>query len=519
MDSENNKKIARNTLLLYVRMAITMLVSFYTARVVLHTLGETDFGIYDVVGGIVMMFAFLSNTMASASQRFFAYELGRNNYVQLKKIFSLSVVIFFGIAAVILLFAETVGLWYLNNKMTIPAERFPAANWVYQFSIFSFIIIILTIPYNAAIIAREKMSVFAYVSIIDVILKLLIVYLLVLFSYDKLKLYAVLSCGVTTTVMLIYIIYCRKNFEECHFSIYWDKPLFMEIVSYSGWNMIGSTASILKEQGVNLLLNSFFNPTVNAARAVANQLNMALLSFTNNFYTAVRPQIVKSYVSGDKQHLEQLVFKSAKIGFYLLMLPTLPVILDTNYVLSIWLTKVPYYAVIFTKLILINVLINSMNIPFVNAIQATGSIKRYQLTVSSLYFLILPVTYLFLKLGYSPQISMYVSIAVSLLCYIPRLLIFKKTTGIPFSFFLKSILPVVAAVFCITLLPILLAMHYLELDENFFRFMLISSLSVIWGMAVIFFIGLDKTEKYFLKNKIHHYATKFSKRIRTDKKD
>ena len=481
-------------------MILVMGVSLLTVRIILNALGATDYGIYNVVGGIVTMFSFLSGTMVSASQRFFAFELGRKDYVRLKQTFCLTLLIYIGIAIIILLLAETIGLWFLNTQMNVPIERMNAANWVYQFSVFSFLMTILTIPYNSAIIAREKMNIYAYVSLLDVILKLFIAFFLVLFSNDKLKLYAILTFGVTTIVTFIYRTYCRQKYEECSFSFYWDKFLFKEIVSFSGWNMIGSTAGVLKEQGINILLNIFFNPTVNAARTIAHQVNAVLLSFTNNLYMAVRPQIVKSYATDDKKNMERLVFKSSKIGFYLIMFLTMPIILETHYILLIWLKEVPNYAVIFTKLVLINILLDAMNIPFVNAIQATGQIKLYQTTYTLLFFFNLPVTYLFLKLGYPPQTAAYVSIGISLLCYIPRLLIFQKTTGISFSHFLRKTLSIVAIVYCITILPTLFVVYYL--DESFLRFITICFITILWGTIVVYIIGLDKTEKDFIKNKI-----------------
>jgi O-antigen/teichoic acid export membrane protein len=282
--TENNKRIAKNTLMLYFRMLLIMGVSLYTVRIVLNTLGVEDYGIYNVVGGIVVMFSFLSNTMASASQRFFAFELGRKDYDQLKKTFSMTVTIYLIIAVIILILAETLGLWFLNTQLSIPVERMETANWVYQFTIFSFMMTMLTVPYNAAIVAHERMNVYAYVSIVEAFLKLLIVYILVLFSYDKLKLYAILMFGVTTFITLIYRTYCKRQFQECSYNFYWEKPLFKELIGYSGWNLFGAIAGILNNQGINILLNIFFGPIVNAARAIAYQVNTAVNQFVTNFF-------------------------------------------------------------------------------------------------------------------------------------------------------------------------------------------------------------------------------------------
>jgi O-antigen/teichoic acid export membrane protein len=316
----NNKRIARNTLLLYFRMLLTMAVSFYTVRVVLDTLGVRDYGIYNVVGGVVTMFSFLSATMASASQRFFAFEIGRKNFEQLKKTFGITMTIYFIIGLVILILAETVGLWFLNTRMTIPLERLEAARWVYQFSILSFMVTMFSIPYNAAIVAHERMNAYAYVSIMEVLLKLGAVYMLVAFSFDKLKLYSILIFVVISITSMTYRIYCRKNFEECRVSFYWEKGLFKEIVTYSGWNLFGALASIFNNQGINIMLNLFFGPVVNAAQAIAYQINTAINQFVQNFLMAARPQITKYYANGELEQMLKLVFQSSKISFFLLFI-------------------------------------------------------------------------------------------------------------------------------------------------------------------------------------------------------
>ncbi|MBN1364459.1 MAG: oligosaccharide flippase family protein [Syntrophaceae bacterium] len=475
---------------------LTMLVSLFTVRIVLNALGVVDYGIYSVVAGIVSMFGFLSGTMASASQRFFAFEIGKNNQLKLKQTFGVTVTIYAIISLVTLLATETIGLWFLNHKMVIPPDRLEAARWVYHFSILSFIMTIMTIPYQAVIIAREKMSVYAYVSIIEVLLKLLIVYLLLLFSFDKLKLYAVLMFCVTAIVAFIYRIYCKRRFKEATFGFSRDKKMFREILSYSGWNMIGSISVVLKNQGVDILLNIFFNPAVNAARGIAFQINAMLMNFTNNFYTAVRPQITKSYANGDLDYMRKLVFRSSKFAFFLMLLLSIPLLLETHYILKLWLKEVPEYAVIFARLVIINSLIEVLSLPLVAAIQATGRIKLYQTTVTFILLLNLPMSYLFLKIGYLPEITMVISIVISLLSFIPRLIIFQITTKIMLLTCLTEVYQKVIIVGPLSfVVPFIINT---QLRESFFRVFMVGLSVLVLSSFIIIMIGLTKQERNYI---------------------
>lgn len=494
--SANNKRIAKNTLLLYFRMMLTMLVSLFTVRIVLNTLGVEDYGIYNVVGGVVTMFSFLSGTLASASQRFFAFELGRKNYDQLKKTFSMTMTIYIIIGLVILLLAETVGLWFLNTKMTIPIDRMTAANWVYQFSVLSFMMTMFTVPYYASIIAHERMKVYAYVSIIEVSLKLLIVYLLVLFSYDKLKLYAILIFAVTSIVTLIYRTYCKRKFEECRYSFCWDKKLFGELISYSGWNLLGASASIFKNQGINILLNIFFNPVINAARGIAFQINGAINQFLVNFFTAVNPQIIKYYAAGDRKQMTNLVFQSSKLAYFLLFILTMPVLLETNFILTIWLKIVPEYVVLFTRLVVLNTLIDAISSPLVTSALATGKIKQYQIVVGGTMLLNLPVSYAFLEFGFPPQTTMYVAIGIAIVNLFLRLLMLRKMIALSVLNFINKVLIRLALVSIVAyLIP-----YYLlfQLDDSFMRFILIGFIGLISSLASIYLFGITKAERQLL---------------------
>ncbi len=508
MTSENNKRIAKNTLLLYFRMLLIMGVSLFTVRVVLDVLGTVDYGLYNVVGGIVTMFAFLSGAMSTSSQRYFAFELGRKNYDQLKKTFSMTLTIYILIAVVILILAETVGLWFLNHKMTIPSERMEAANWVYQFSIFSFMMTMFTIPYNAAIIAHERMNVYAYVSIIEVTLKLLIVYLLVLFSFDKLKLYAILMFSVTTIISFIYRTYCNRKFEECHYVFYWNKSLFYELVSYSGWNLFGAFSGIVKGQGSNIVLNIFFGPTVNAARAIAFQINQAINNFVTNFYQAVRPQIIKYYAEGNINSMLNLIFTSSRFSYYLMFFLSMPVLLNTSFILGLWLKNPPEYAALFTQLIVINTLIDSLATPLMTAAHATGKIKLYQSVVGTVVIMNIPISYLFFKLGYPPEFLFYISIILSVICLVLRQWIVQRLIhSFSILHFTRKVLFIVFFVSIISsIIPIILSYH---IDKGIVKFLISSSLHVVCSLVTIYFIGITYTER----KKAFAYISKFRSRI------
>lgn len=476
-------------------MLLIMSVSLYTVRVVLNTLGVVDYGIYNVVGGVVSMFAFLSATMASASQRFFSFELGRNNQEQLKKTFSMTITIYAMVAIVILILAETVGLWFLNTKMTIPADRIDAARWIYQFSILSFMMTMFTIPYNASIIAHEEMKVYAYVSIIEVGLKLLIVYLLVLFSFDKLKLYAVLMFLVTTIVTFIYRTYCTRKFSECRFSFYWNKPLFKQIVSYSGWNLFGALAGMSNNQGINIMLNVFFGPIVNTARGIAYQVSSSVNQFVQNFVTATNPQIIKYYADDNKEQMLALVFRSSKFAFILLFILSMPILLETNFVFTLWLKDVPEYVVLFTRLVIICALIDSLSFPLMTTAQATGRIKKYQSITGSIMLLNLPVSYIFLKIGYPPVTVFYIAIVNSCVCLLIRLYLLRSMVGLQVKRYLANvILPLSIVILTSYIIPLFLKS---EMNEGIIKFIVVAIAGLICSVACIFLFGLSAEERAY----------------------
>ncbi len=491
-EANNSKRIAKNTMMLYIRQILVMLITLFTVRVVLEVLGVVDYGIFNVVGGVVAMFSFLSGTMSSASQRYFAYDLGRKDYVSLGQTFSLTIISYMAIALLVLVVCESLGIWFLNNKMVIPPDRLEAANWVFQAAILSAVVTIMTSPYMAVIIARERMGAYAYITILDVVLKLAIIYVIQWIDYDKLKVYSILTLCNTAVIALIYRLYCIKNFEESHYRFYWNYQRLKEMLSYVGWNLIGAAATILKLQGVNILLNLFFNPAVNAARAVAFQINSAVFSFSQNFYTAVKPQITKSYSSGNHEHMLQLISKSSLYAFYLISVIVIPIYFQIDAILAMWLTEVPPYAVIFTKITLITAMVDIFNFPLVAGIQATGRIKGYQLVVSIIYLMNLPICYILLRVGYPPQSTMWVSLALSLLSFIPRLIIARNIFKLSIRNYMQTILTR-GGVMLLILIIIAYIASYICFDNIFIFGLIYLLLSVV----SIYILGLNSEERAF----------------------
>lgn len=403
--SANNKRIAKNTVILYVRMLLAMAVSLFTSRVVLQTLGVVDYGIYGVVGGIVAMFTFLNSSMAGATSRFLTYELGQGNASRLQETFISAFWLHCIIALVIVLVAETVGLWFLTHKLVIPEDRMSATHWVYQLSILTMVVNVTQVPYNASIIAHEKMSVYAYVEILNVILKLLIVYLLLCLAGDKLILYAVLFLGVTVFTMMLYRLYCLRNFVECKVRFLWNPRIIKPMLKFSGWDIYGNMSVLARTQGVNMLLNMFFGPALNAASSIATQVQSAVMSFANNILTASRPQIMKQYAMGNNDVMVSLIRNTLRLNFLLLMVITIPLLLEIDFVLYVWLGEVPGFAASFCTFTLLFNFFASISSVLVSGIHATGRIKRPSLINGTLYLSVIPVTYILFKGGIAPWSS------------------------------------------------------------------------------------------------------------------
>lgn len=437
--SDNNKRIAKNTLLLYFRMLFMMVVSLYTSRVILNVLGVEDFGIYNVVGGVVAMFTIISGSLSAAISRFITYELGKGGQSKLNRIFSASVTIQLLLSLIIVVLIETVGVWFLNAKMPIPEPRMTAANWVLQLSIITFVINLISVPYNAAIIAHEKMSAFAYISILEAVGKLVIAFLIVWSPMDKLIFYAILMCAVAVVVRLTYGHYCKKHFTECTYHFHWDKDILKQMFGFAGWNFIGASSAVLKDQGVNVVINMFTCPAVNAARGIAMQVNGAIYNFVQSFMTALNPQITKSYAANNHKYMMALIFQGSRLSYYILMVLALPVIINTDYILYLWLKIVPEHTVSFVQLVLLFSMSEAISLPLVTAMLATGNIKKYQIIVGGLQVLNLPIAYILLKFNFAVELVFVVAIVISQLCLLARLHLLRGMIGLHAREFLRKV--------------------------------------------------------------------------------
>ncbi len=489
----NNKRIAKNTILLYFRTIFIMIITLYTSRVILNQLGVEDYGIYNVVGGVVAMFAVISSALSSSISRFITFELGRGDISKLKTIFSTSVNIQIVISLIVLVFGEIIGVWFLNCKMTIPENRLVAANWVLQCSLISFCIGLISVPYNALIIAHERMSAFAYISILEAVLKLAICYLLVISPWDRLISYALFMLFVSLSIRFAYGMYCSRHFEESHYFFVYNKSLFRKMTSFAGWTFFTNVSWIFNTQGVNLLVNVFFGVTLNAARGIASQVEGAVMQFVNNFTTAINPQITKCYASGEKDQMFNLICRGSKFSILLLLFLVIPIELETEYLLAVWLKTVPEHAVIFTRLAIIGVIVNVVGNSGYTACMATGNIKRYVLWITSVGFLVFPLTWIAYIIGLPAEVAYILYILVYIAVDIVRLFIMKGLLNFPTSIFVKQVIvPVFSTAIAGILLPLLL---YLGFEPSIFRFLVIISVSVISVGFATYYIGLTKYER------------------------
>lgn len=507
--SSNNKRIAKNTLLLYFRMLFMMAVALFTSRVVLNTLGVEDYGIYNVVGGVVAMFGFINGSMSSATQRYITFALGKGDKDRLSTVFSTTLQIHTLIAGIIVLLGETVGLWFLYNKMQIPADRMDAAFWVLQCSIVSTVVMILSVPYNADIVAHEKMSAFAYISILEVVLKLVVVYLLVIFSFDKLILYAFLILAIQILIRFCYSSYCNRHFEETRYKHVWDKALFKEMTGFAGWSLFGNLAGVLFGQGLNMLLNVFFGPVVNAARAVAVQVQNAIQGFVGNFQMALNPQITKTYAKGELGDMHKLMYRSARFSFFLLFFLSLPVLLETNFILTIWLKTVPENTVIFLRIIICTSLIYTLANPLIIANQATGKVRKYQAVCGSILLLILPISYVCLLLGCPAYVVFIVHFLMESVAQLARMIMLRQLIGIRLRDYFQNIyLKVLMVVAASIILP---SLAYFNMSDDFYRFFVVCALCVVSVSASAYTLGLSSNERVFVKTKVMTVIHKVTK--------
>jgi O-antigen/teichoic acid export membrane protein len=497
--SENNKRIAKNTLFLYFRSFLTFIVGLYTSREVLAQLGVSDFGIYNVVGGIIVLFSFIQNAMNAATSRFFTFDLGKGDFEQLKKTFNLSIVIHIFTALIIFILGETVGLWFLNTQLNIPSERMEAANFVYQFSIFAACIGILQIPYMVAVNAHEKMKVYAYIGIADSVFYLAIAISLGFAPIDKLKFYSILLFCLYIARAGFYIIYCHKNFKETHFKWFWDKKMFLERMGFSGWTTLNGMSGIAALQGVNMILNMFHGVVANAAYGIMTQVTNGIAQFTNNFFAAINPQITKSYARGDIDYLHGLVFRSMKFSFLLSYAIAVPFVLNMDFILNIWLKTVPEYAAIFCQIKVIDWCLCMFFFSCYFPIMATGKIKNFLLVDSILTIQNFIFIYIFFKFGFSPTVVPIVYIGVNAVRIIAILFFTKALIKFSVSEFIyKVILKLSIVVLISAPLPI-----FISLNTKDWQAMLATSISFIlpFLFSSIFF-GLDKNERAMIFSSI-----------------
>ena len=456
------------------------------------------------------MFSIISGSLSAAISRFITVELAKGDADKLRKTFSASVTIQLILSLIIVVLIESIGVWFLNAKMVIPAERMDAANWVLQFSIVTFVINLISVPYNATIIAHEKMSAFAYISILEVVCKLVIVYLLKISPIDRLVFYAILMCAVSVIIRLVYGYYCNRHFAECKFSFRFDKDLLKRMFSFAGWNFIGASSAVLRDQGGNIIINLFGGPAVNAARGIAMQVNHAIVGFSNNFMTALNPQITKSYASGEQDYMMKLIFRGARFSFYMLLFLSLPVLANTHYILSLWLGIVPEHSVLFVRLALIFAMSESISSPLVTAMLATGKIRNYQIVVGGLQMLNLPISYVLLRIGCIPETVMMVAIGLSQCCLAARLVMLRTMIGLSARKYLREVyLNVILVTTVAAVLPILTSVI---LEESFLNFVIIVLISLITAAISIFYIGFNKNERDFAVTKFKYAIQKLAKK-------
>ena len=494
--ASSTKRIAKNTLLLYIRMLVMMAITLYTSRIVLHLLGVEDFGIYNLVGGIVVMFSFLNSAMAVSTQRFLNYEIGKGGECNVQKILSTSLIIHFFLILLIILLAETIGLWFLNVKLNIPAERLTAANWVYQFSVFTFCINILRVPYQAAIIAYERMAFYAYLSIVEVILQLSIVYILVVSEFDQLIIYAGLLFVVAWIIYFISYFFCRFKFTTIRFQFTWEKSSLKKITSFSGWSLLGSLANVGAQQGINMLLNIFYGVAINASVGIANQVSSAIYRFISNFSVAYQPQIVQLYAAEKRYELINLVFKSSKFSYFLFLILSVPVFAYCEPILQFWLGTVPEYSAGFCRLIILYLLFDAASAPLWISVQATGKIRNYQIFMSILILLNLPFSYLCLRAGLSPYSVWLIRFLLNIIAYLFRFVYLKRVMDFSPVDYLKK---VVFVIFIVTFLVIPIPWCLVYITDKPWGIILGIIVSLFSTVSIVYFIGLTKSETDFVK--------------------
>ena len=507
---QTHKRIIKNTLMLYIRQVVVLIVSLYTVRVVLNALGVEDYGIYSVVGGIVSLFTFLSGTMASATQRFFSFAIGRQDIDRRKKIFTVNGAIYLAIAAAAFLLLESVGLWFVNEHLNVPISRLAAVHWVYQFSIFSFIMSIISTPFMAIIMAHEDMKVYAYASIVEAALKIVVVVLLVQLPGDRLKVFGALSFVLSVFTSSMYIVYCFIKYQECQLRLfYWDRRLFREIMGFTGWTLLGQLSTVVRNQAVTLLLNQMYSPVIVAARAIATNIAGQVGIFSNSFNSGIYPPIIKSYAANNKIEMFSLIFGGSKVTFFLMWIFSLPMILEMNTILTVWLKNPPVYAVIFTQLSLVEVLINSVSLPVTTAARAPGKMKLYELTLGSIQMLIFFASWIVLFWGASPNSVFIVAIIANVIMFAVRLFIVRSLIGLSLEPYFRMVIIPIAGVACIS--AFLSSALHLLFSRTLLGAILSTLLSMLISAVCMFLLGLTSDERSKVQSLVTSRLTRSSK--------
>lgn len=496
MSLDDNKRITKNTIFLYFRTFLSLIISLYTSRKILEALGVEDFGILNVVAGVIAMLTFISGSMSVATQRFLTVELGKKDYSGYNKMFNMSVLIHLILAILILIGAETIGLWFVNTHLNIPSERMYAANWIYQATILSTILGVIQTPYHASIISHEHMHIYAYVGLGEVTAKLLVVMALLIYPYDRLVIWGFAFFLLQLCVATVYCGYCSKKFDECRLKFVWDKNIFKAMMGFTGWNMFGTIAWILKDQGANIVMNMFGGPVVNAARGVSYQVSGAIQNLTSGFQNAVNPQLTKRYASDERHSACNLLFQSSKISYFLLFVVALPVFLESSFILKIWLVNVPPMTALFSRIILIEALMCTLSSPMITMLMATGNIKWYQIVVGSVLLLNIPVAYLLLKLGFHIVTPLIVSIIFFMIGHMLRTYFCKKQLNLSIrSYTQNTLLPIITVTLLSVILPF--AVHSI-MSEGWSRLFVVTLVSTTATLSAVCWVGLTQNERTFM---------------------
>lgn len=500
--TSNNTIIAKNTAFLYIRMLFVMIVNLYTSRVVLQVLGVVDYGIYNVVGGVVIFFSFISAPMIASSLRYITFELAKNNEGKVREVFCTSIYVHIFLSLIIVLLAETIGLWFVYNKLNIPSDRMNIVLWVYQLSILSCLINLVAQPYYSLIIAHEKMNIYSLISVTETIVKLVAIMGLSYVPFDKLLLYAIICFLLVLFINMCYALYCTIHYKESHLQKNIDRPLLQEMLSFAGWNFFGGVAFVTGTQGVNILLNLFFGPVVNAARAIAVQVQSAAISFVNNFQQAVNPQITKSFSSNDIERHVKLVFFSSKYSFFLIFLITLPILIESKAILNIWLVEVPDHSVNFVRLTLCGIWLTVLFTPLTVSSQATGNIRLFQIVTSCCSISIIPVSYILLIIGGGPEVVYIVSLVLGIVELFARLIIVGRLIGFSIKEYVKIVL---LRIMMISLLPMISSyLLYIYMPDTIISMIIIILFSLLFSIFNIYLLGLSNKERVFFKEKLYY---------------